>query len=175
MRKTVKRIFSLILLIVLIISTVEVKKFEISASTTDTMYSAKHLQNGSFEENMSDYTFSNGYVQPNRTAVPYWDTTAYGGKLEFFQSGNDYHFKVTKKYYPDNPEYWNVADGAVAAELNADEESTIYQRINTVPALLTLGDLTTEEETEQTAWCCLSARSNLWIRQSHRKRSQTSS
>lgn len=132
MRKTVKRIFSLILLIVLIISTVEVKKFEISASTTDTMYSVKHLQNGSFEENMSDYTFSNGYVQPNRTAVPYWDTTAYGGKLEFFQSGNDYHFKVTKKYYPDNPEYWNVADGAVAAELNADEESTIYQRINTV-------------------------------------------
>ena len=40
--------------------------------------------------------------------------------FEFFKSGSA-HFEVTKKKYPNNPEYLNVADSNVAAELNADE------------------------------------------------------
>lgn len=120
------------LFVVLIFSAIDVTGFEISASTPDTMYSLKYLQNGGFEENMSSYTFNNGYVQPTRSDVPYWDTTAYGGKLEFFNGQSPYHFKVTKNNYPNNPEYLNVAEGMVAAELNADEESTIYQRIKTI-------------------------------------------
>lgn len=103
-----------------------------NASTTETKYSVKHLQNGSFEENIENYTFSNTYTQPDKSNVPYWDTTAYGGKFEFFQTNGKYHFDVTKKKYPGNPEYAQVSDGTIAAELNADEESSIYQRINTV-------------------------------------------
>ena len=132
MTKTTKKFLSLMLLIVLIISSIQVKRIEVSASTSETKYSVKHLQNGGFEEDMSSFKFNNGYVQPNRTDVPYWDTTAFGGKLEFFKSGNNNHFNVTKENYPNNPEYYKVAEGEVAAELNADEESTIYQRVKTV-------------------------------------------
>lgn len=132
--KRTKRLISLILIFALLFSTLEMVRF--SASTTDTRYSVKHLQNGNFEENVDNYTFRSNYSQPNKTNVPYWDTTAYGsngnnGMFEFFKSGSS-HFDVTKKKYPNNPEYLNVAESNVAAELNADEESTIYQRINTV-------------------------------------------
>lgn len=128
MKKT-KRLFSLMLAFAFLFSTFEIVKF--SASTTDTRYSLKHIQNGNFEENVDKYTFSSNYSQPDKTKVPYWDTTAYEGKFEFFKSTSA-HFNITRNKYPNNPEYLNVADGDVAAELNADEESTIYQRINTV-------------------------------------------
>ena len=127
-----KRIVSVMLLVVLIISTFYVSDYKISASTSETKYSVKHLQNGSFEENMDSYPFKNGYVQPNRSVVPYWDTTAYGGLFEFFNVNSSAHFKITSSNYPNNPEYRKIADGDIAAELNADEESTIYQRIKTV-------------------------------------------
>lgn len=133
MKKT-KRLFSLILAFAFLFSTFEIVKF--SASTTDTRYSVKHLQNGNFEENVGNYKFSSNYSQPNKTIVPYWDTTAYEGKFEFFKSGSA-HFEVTIKDTelqkdPNYANYKKVANGDVAAELNADEESTIYQRINTV-------------------------------------------
>lgn len=128
MKKT-KRLFSLILAFAFLFSTFEIVKF--SASTTNTRYSVKHLQNGGFE----DYKFTGSYKQPFNYDVEYWDTTAYGssgtnGMFEFFKS-NAPHFDVTKTNNT-NSEYYNVAEGANAAELNADEESTVYQRINTV-------------------------------------------
>lgn len=130
MKKT-KRLLSLILIFALLFSTFEMVKF--SAATTDTRYSKKHLQNGSFEENNENYSFNSTqfYAQPPKGKVPYWDTTAYEGKFEFFKSKSP-HFKVTQSKYPNNPDYRNVAKGDVAAELNADEESTIYQRIETI-------------------------------------------
>lgn len=132
--KRTKRLISLILIFALLFSTLEMVRF--SASTTDTRYSVKHLQNGNFEENVDNYKFSSNYSQPNKTNVPYWDTTAYEGKFEFFKSGSA-HFEVTIKDTelqkdPNYANYKKVANGDVAAELNADEESTIYQRINTV-------------------------------------------
>ncbi|MCI2111924.1 MAG: hypothetical protein LKJ92_00400, partial [Ruminococcus sp.] len=124
--KNTKRLFSLILVFALLFSTFEMVRF--SASTSDTKYSVKHIQNGSFEENVESFSFNeNIYTQPNKTSVPYWDTTAYDGKFEFFKNNTKYHFKVTNKKYPNNPEYCQVADGEIAAELNATEESTIYQ------------------------------------------------
>ena len=137
--KKVKALVSLILSFALIFSTVEMLKisaYTVNKDGTDTKYSYKRLQNGNFEDNKDSYTFKSNYAQPIKTSVPYWDTTAYNttganGMFEFFKSTSA-HFDVTKKYYPNNPEYLNVAEGAVAAELNADEESTIYQRINTV-------------------------------------------
>lgn len=128
MKKT-KRLISLILVFVLLFSTFETVKFSVLA--TDTDYSVKHIQNGSFEENVDNYTFSNNYAQPQKANVPYWDTTASDGRFEFFNSNTTYHFSVTKNKYPNNPEYRQVSEGNIAAELNANEESTIYQRIKT--------------------------------------------
>lgn len=129
--KRTKRLLSLILIFALLFTTFETVRF--SAATDDTKYSKKHLQNGSFEENNENYSFNSTqfYAQPPKGIVPYWDTTAYGGKFEFFKSKSP-HFKVTQSKYPNNPDYRNVAKGDVAAELNADEESTIYQRIETI-------------------------------------------
>ena len=124
-----KRILSLILSFALVFSTLGL--MGVNAATDDTRYSVKHIKNGGFEENVENYKFKDNYTQPNKTTVPYWDTTAYEGKFEFFKSTSA-HFNVTKKKYPSNAEYLKVADGDVAAELNADEESSIYQRINTV-------------------------------------------
>lgn len=135
MKKT-KKLFSLILVFALLFSTFETVKF--SASTTDTKYSVKHIQNGNFEENNENYSFNSTqfYAQPAKGIVPYWDTTATDGKFEFFKS-NSPHFNVTKnnsnlKKDPNYADYQKVAEGDVAAELNAEEESTIYQRIKTV-------------------------------------------
>lgn len=128
MKKT-KKLISLILVFVLLFSTFETVKFSVSA--TDTDYSVKHIRNGSFEENVDNYTFSNNYAQPQKANVPYWDTTASDGRFEFFNSNTTYHFSVTKNKYPSHPEYRQVSEGNIAAELNANEESTIYQRIKT--------------------------------------------
>lgn len=129
--KRTKRLISLILIFTLLFSTLEMVRF--SASTTDTRYSVKHLQNGGFE---GVPTFSALYTQPAKTTIPYWDTTATDNKFEFFKS-NAPHFVVTKndtelQKDPNYENYQKVANGDVAAELNAEQESTIYQRINTV-------------------------------------------
>lgn len=124
--KRTKRLLSLILIFALLFSTFEMVKF--SAATDDTKYSKKYLQNGSFE----DYSFDGLYSQPIKANVKYWDTTATDDKLEFFKGNSDkYHFKVTASNYSGKTEYLQVADGEIAAELNATQESTIYQRIKT--------------------------------------------
>ena len=55
---------------------------EESANTTDN----RKLQNGSFEEGQ---TFTNDYSQPNQSAVPSWNTTAFEGKIELFRKNNN--------------------------------------------------------------------------------------
>lgn len=126
MKKT-KRLLSLFLAIVLIISTFGI--IQVNAATDGTRYSRKYLQNGGFEDTTSDYNWSSNYTQPQKVVVPYWDTTAYNtngsnGKLEFFKAGA-LHFSQSSTNKV-------VAEGDIAAELNADEVSTIYQRIETV-------------------------------------------
>lgn len=129
MKKT-KRLISCILALSLIFSTLVIVKT--SASTKGKEYSKKYLQNGSFDDQKFD-DFKGYYYQPNRSDVDYWDTTATDGRLEFFKGNSkQYHFNRTATNYPDKPEYLQVADGEIAAELNAEQESTIYQRINTI-------------------------------------------
>lgn len=126
--KTTKKLFSLFLSLVLVISTFGI--VNVNAATGDTRYSKKYLQNGGFEENADSYSWrTDHYVQPAKNTVPYWDTTAYGnsgtnGMFEFFKAGAA-HFNQSSTNKV-------VAEGTVAAELNADEVSTIYQRIETV-------------------------------------------
>ena len=82
----------------------------------------RKLQNGSFEEGQ---TFTNDYSQPNQSAVPSWNTTAFEGKIELFRKNtNTYISGVTL----------NPSAGTYAAELNADEESTLYQNVKTSPS-----------------------------------------
>ena len=82
----------------------------------------RKLQNGSFEEGQ---TFTNDYSQPDQSAVPSWNTTAFERKIELFRKNtNTYISGVTLE----------PKDGTYAAELNADEESTLYQNVKTSPS-----------------------------------------
>ena len=82
----------------------------------------RKLQNGSFEEGP---TFTGPYQQPDQSAVPSWNTTAFQGKIELFRKNyNIYINGVTL----------NPTNGTYAAELNADEESTLYQNVKTTPS-----------------------------------------
>ena len=90
------------------------------ASAEDT--SNRKLQNGSFEE---EQTFTKDYNQPDQSAVPFWNTTAFEGKIELFRKNTGTYISgVTLE----------PTDGTYAAELNADEESTLYQNVTTSPS-----------------------------------------
>ena len=92
-----------------------------AAAEEDTSNNRK-LQNGSFEEGQ---TFTGNYSQPDQSAVPSWSTTAFQGKIELFRENkNIYITGVTLK----------PTAGIYAAELNADEESTLYQNVKTTPS-----------------------------------------
>lgn len=82
----------------------------------------RKLQNGSFEDGPS---FSDKYYQPDQSVVPSWNTTAFQGKIELFKENTGtYITGVTLK----------PTAGTYAAELNADEESTLYQNVKTMPS-----------------------------------------
>ena len=82
------------------------------------------LQNGSFEK---DQSWKKEYMQLEQDAVPYWNTTAFQGKIELFMENKNTYFK--------NPDMiLKPSDELYAAELNADEESTLYQNVITTPS-----------------------------------------
>ena len=96
--------------------------FTPSHVSADKDSSVKKLQNGSFEEGQ---TWTEPYQQPDQSQVPGWNTTAFQGKIELFKENkNTYIQNVTLK----------PSDGTYAAELNADEESTLYQNVSTSPS-----------------------------------------
>ena len=83
---------------------------------------SRKLLNGSFEEGQ---TFTGSYSQPDQSAVPSWNTTAFQGKIELFRSNTGTYI---------NGVTLAPTDGTYAAELNADEESTLYQNVKTTPS-----------------------------------------
>ncbi|MGN0583931.1 MAG: SpaA isopeptide-forming pilin-related protein, partial [Ruminococcus sp.] len=83
----------------------------------------RRLQNGSFEDEQT-WTSPN-YKQPDQKDVPYWNTTAFQGKIELLRKNTGTYLQnVTLE----------PTDGTYAAELNADEESTLYQNVKTTPS-----------------------------------------
>ena len=82
----------------------------------------RKLQNGSFEEGQ---TFTATYLQPDQSAVPSWSTTAFQGKIELFRKNTNTYITGVQLV---------PTDGNYAAELNADEESTLYQNVKTSPS-----------------------------------------
>ncbi|MDD7668007.1 MAG: hypothetical protein SOW14_01705, partial [Agathobacter sp.] len=96
--------------------------FTTSHVSADEDSSVRKLQNGSFEDGP---TFPGNYSQPDQKYVPSWNTTAFQEKIELFKENkNTYIPNVTLK----------PSDGTYAAELNADEESTLYQNVKTSPS-----------------------------------------
>ena len=95
---------------------------EDSATQGDTSDNRK-LQNGSFEEGQ---TWTNSYMQLDQSKVPYWNTTAYNPTVIEL-------LKENKSVYIPNVTVKPSA-GDYAAELNADEESTLYQNVKTTPS-----------------------------------------
>lgn len=101
----------------------EVLASEDTLAAEDTSAESRRLQNGSFEDGQ-DWT-DNKYKQPDQSAVPAWNTTAFQGKIELFRENvGTYIASVTLQ----------PTDGSYAAELNADEESTLYQKVKTIPS-----------------------------------------
>ena len=92
----------------------------LTAAAEDT--SNRKLQNGSFEEGQ---TFTSASLQTYTVAS--WNTTASQGKFELFRDNpNTYLTNPNVRLTP--------TDGFYAAELNADEESTLYQNVKTTPS-----------------------------------------
>ena len=92
------------------------------AATDESASDSRKLLNGSFEKGQ---TFTNSYSQPDQSAVPSWNTTAFQGKIELFRENKGVYIKNVKL---------TPTDGTYAAELNADEESTLYQNVKTSPS-----------------------------------------
>lgn len=96
--------------------------FTLSHVSADEDSSVNKLQNGSFEYGP---TFSGNYSQPDQNDVPSWNTTAFQGKIELFKENTSTYIQGVKL---------KPSDGTYAAELNADEESTLYQNVKTSPS-----------------------------------------
>ena len=85
----------------------------------------KMLLNGSFENIADGVTFSSCYASPTQEKVTAWNTTATDGKIELFKENTGTYIKGVKLI---------PSAGTIAAELNAEEESTLYQNVATAPA-----------------------------------------
>ena len=102
----------------------------LTAAAADDTPDNRKLQNGSFEKHSVTTWSSGAYAQPDQSKVENWNTTAYNstgtdGLIELFKENKGtYITGITLK----------PSDGVVAAELNADEESTLYQNVNTSPS-----------------------------------------
>ncbi|MDD6051000.1 MAG: hypothetical protein PUC00_06985, partial [Clostridiales bacterium] len=83
-----------------------------------------NIVNGGFEDGVDGFSWPSSYSQPNQDKVPGWCTSAFEGKIELFK-------KNTGVYI--NGVTLEPKEGLIAAELNADEESTLYQVLETEP------------------------------------------
>ena len=100
-----------------------------AATDTGSTSDDRKLQNGSFEEikNVTIDT-TKKYLQTSKDNVSNWETTAYDkGLIELFIENNGTYIQNPKAIL-------KPTDGHNAAELNADEESTLYQIVSTTPA-----------------------------------------
>ena len=118
---TMRKILIFLISCFLFIGMLDISKINISAETTDTT-EERTLLNGSFEDNQ---TFTNAYIQTAQNNVPYWNTTAFQGRVELFRRNTGTYIKNV---------ILEPTDKTYAAELNADEESTLYQNVKTTPA-----------------------------------------
>ncbi len=100
-------------------------------AATDSDVESNMIQNGSFEQpDISTYTESKHY-QGTQDQIPYWKTTETDNKIELFMENS---------YYIENVDL-KPTDGKQAAEINAEESSTLYQEVHTNPGSVYLWGL----------------------------------
>ena len=119
----IKRIISKALIVCLCVSTVNM--FNVLPSSAAEEELPNSLQNSGFEEPSIGSTT---YVQKPDAEVRYWNTTAFEGKIELLKANSGVYIKDTTKDYDLKPR-----EGLQAAELNADEASSLYQNVKTIP------------------------------------------
>ncbi|MGN0465781.1 MAG: InlB B-repeat-containing protein [Lachnospiraceae bacterium] len=116
--KIFQKLYGILLVLCLVMGVAGETVYAEESTATDN----RKLQNGSFEEGQ---TWTNAYSQPDQSAVSSWNTTAFEGKIELFRENTGTYINgVTLK----------PSAGSYAAELNADEESTLYQNVKTSPS-----------------------------------------
>ncbi|MGN0633734.1 MAG: InlB B-repeat-containing protein [Oscillospiraceae bacterium] len=122
----ISRRFALFLAAIMIIFSVlplfHISPAKVFAEETSSTTDDRRLKNGSFEEGQ---TWTKTYNQLDQSEVPSWNTTAFQGKIEMFKEN-------TGTYIPGVT--LTPTNGTYAAELNADEESTLYQNVKTTPS-----------------------------------------
>lgn len=91
-------------------------------TTTNTDPVSNKLENGSFEDGQ---TWTGSYNTQNQENIPSWNTTATDKKIEMFRENQGTYIDGVKL---------KPSAGFYAAELNANEESTLYQNISTTPS-----------------------------------------
>ena len=119
--KFINNFFKLLVMFFLVLSVFKDNTLLVRGEETNKLQNK--LQNGGFED--SQTWEDNTYKQPDQSLVPSWNTTAFEGKVELFRTN-------TGVYIPGVT--LSPKEGNYAAELNADEESTLYQVVNTKPA-----------------------------------------
>lgn len=118
-QKKIAVMMSGILLVLSLVTGVSTEPAHATESITNT--TAGKLQNGSFEEGQ---TWTKEYNTQSQGAIPSWYTTASDQMIELFRKNDGTYIKgVTLK----------PTAGNYAAELNANEESTLYQNVTTTP------------------------------------------
>ncbi len=122
-RNGTTRMFALFLVAIMLYCSVSLQfNYFYTCVSADITSENRNLLNGSFEE---EQTWTDIYLQLDQNKVPSWNTTAFQGKIELLR-------KNTGRYIPNVT--LEPTDGTYAAELNADEESTLYQNVKTSPS-----------------------------------------
>ena len=121
-RRTASKALSLLLSLCMVLGLFPAMTMT-AAAASDSLNVENAIQNPGFET-PSIRTTSSQMPQKN---VPDWETTAKEGMIEFGGNWNGY----TAPHYSTSGDK-NNAEGYQFAELNADEESTLYQNVTTV-------------------------------------------
>ena len=120
---------TLILAVVILLAvSCQVSVFAEDTGSGATQPAAGKLQNGSFEtfgDSRFPQTSSSKYTHVIPQETDYWKTTAYEKKMELLRENTGVYIKGVKI---------TPRDGEIAAELNADEESSLYQVVDTEPS-----------------------------------------
>lgn len=131
-KKKYRRVTALILIFILIFQVTErfapmkaLQNSVIAYADGNSTEGNGKLTNGSFEIFANGYSWpSKDYDQPEQRYVSGWNTTAVAGTIELFkQNSSTYVSGCILK----------PTEGTYAAELNAEEESTLYQNVTTTP------------------------------------------
>ncbi|MDD6102123.1 MAG: Cna B-type domain-containing protein [Clostridiales bacterium] len=143
--KKLKAVIAVYLAIVLVISSIQLNytnKTVVAEGAEDSESDVQdRLLNGSFEENKDNISWGGGgyyNYQIPYTNVPYWYTTAYDKCIELFKTGSTAHFGTVSNNTVNGvlTIKSEAADGEIAAELNANEESTLFQIVKTKPGTI---------------------------------------